>query len=151
MQTAHAIGGLAELLQQNGAVFELGLASVDSPDAPPMSPEQVTGGIKHSNPGPTPTPAARPHPSPCPSPEQVCRAAMSLDLTRPEECEKAELTLRHACLMQALPLPWPLPWPLPLALTLALTLGGAHPAPRLPDAVHGGATLRGSRDRGRAG
>ena len=45
MQTAHAIGGLGELLQQNGAVFELGLASVDSPDAPPMSPEQVTGGI----------------------------------------------------------------------------------------------------------
>ena len=147
VQTAHAIGGLGELLQQNGAVFELGLASVDSPDAPPMSPEQVTGGIKHSNPSPTPTPAASPHPSPCPSPDQVCRAAMSLDLTRPEECEKAELTLRHGCLMQVLPLPWPLPLP----LTLALTLSGAHPAPRLPGAVHGDATLRGPRDRGCAG
>ena len=31
---------------------------------------------------------------------QVCRAAMALDLTRPEECEKAELTLRYACLTQ---------------------------------------------------
>ena len=113
VQTAHAIGGLGELLQQNGAVFELGLASVDSPDAPPMSPEQVTGGIKHSNPSPTPTPAASPHPSPCLSPDQVCRAAMSLDLTRPEECEKAELTLRHACLMQALPTPTLAPTPTP--------------------------------------
>ena len=119
MQTAHAIGGLGELLHHQGAVFELGLASVDSPDAPPMSPEQL------------------------------CRAAMALDLTRPEECEKAELTLRHACLMQVLPLPLPLP--LALALALALTLSGAHPAPRLPGAVHGGATLRGPRDRGRAG
>ena len=70
MQTAHAIGGLGELLHHQGAVFELGLASVDSPDAPPMSPEQL------------------------------CRAAMALDQTRPEECEKAELTLRHACLVQ---------------------------------------------------
>ena len=59
MQTAHAIGGLGELLQQNGSVFELGLAIVDSPDAPPMSPEQVTGGIKHSNPSlPLPLPLA---------------------------------------------------------------------------------------------
>ena len=36
------------------------------------------------------------------SAEQVCRAAMALDLTRPEECEKVELTLRYACLMQSL-------------------------------------------------
>ena len=117
MQTAHAIGGLGELLHHQGAVFELGLASVDSPDAPPMSPEQL------------------------------CRAAMALDLTRPEECEKAELTLRHACLMQVLPLPLALALP----LALPLTLSGAHPAPRLPGAVHGGATLRGPKDRGRAG
>ena len=72
VQTAHAINGLGELLRSKGVLIELGMASVDSPNAPPLSAEQV------------------------------CRAAMALDLTRPEECEKAELTLRYACLMQSL-------------------------------------------------
>ena len=67
VQTTHAINGLGQVLKHNRATVDIGLSSIDSPDAPPLSAEQL------------------------------CRAVLALDLTQPEECKKAELTLRYGC------------------------------------------------------
>jgi hypothetical protein len=50
VQTATAISGLGEMLKDKGAVIDLGLASVDSPDEPQLSAEQVTCSSKTASP-----------------------------------------------------------------------------------------------------
>ena len=67
-RTAHAINGLGQVLKHNRATIDIALASADSPHAPPLS-------------------AA-----------QLCHTVLALDLRQPEDCKRAEMTLRYACI-----------------------------------------------------